>query len=75
MHELNFKTMLCNMRFHVIQTFFFFFFWPCHTAREILVPQHGMESTPSAVKAWSLNHWTAQKVPSNNNIEDPTLKR
>ena len=29
----------------------------------ILVPQPGIEPTPLAVEAWSLNHWTAREVP------------
>ena len=28
-----------------------------------LVPQPGIESMPSAVEAWSLNHWTTREVP------------
>ena len=39
---------------------FFFFF--C-TAYGILVPQPGIEPGPSAVKAWSLNHWTTREFP------------
>ena len=34
------------------------FFWPCG----ILVPPPGIEPTPPAVEAWSLNHWTAREV-------------
>ena len=37
----------------------FFFFWPCHVACGILVPQPGVESGSSAVKASSPNHWTS----------------
>ena len=40
----------------------FFFFWPHHAARGILVPQPGTEPTPLALEAWSLNHWTAAEV-------------
>ena len=29
----------------------------------ILVSQSRMEPTPTAVEAWSLNHWTAREVP------------
>ena len=39
----------------------FFFFG--HTACEILVPQLGIEPTPPAVEAWSLNQWTAREFP------------
>ena len=34
----------------------FFFFWPHHAARGILVPRPGTEPTPLALEAWSLNH-------------------
>ena len=43
--------------------FFFSFFWPRHMAWGILVPRPQIELTPSAVKACSLNHWTATGVP------------
>ena len=48
-----------------IFSFFFFltFLWPRHAARGILVPQPGLEPTPPAVEAWSLNHWTTREVP------------
>ena len=29
----------------------------------ILVPRPGIEPGPSAVKAWSPNHWTARELP------------
>ena len=29
----------------------------------ILVPPPGIEPMPTAVEAWSLNHWTAREVP------------
>ena len=41
----------------------FFFFWPRHTARGILVPQPGIEPVPPELGAQSLNHWTAREVP------------
>ena len=43
--------------------FFFFFFWPHHGACGVLVPQPGVEPAPSAVRAWSPNHWTAREFP------------
>ena len=30
----------------------------------ILVPRPGIEPVPSAMEAWSLNHWTAREVPT-----------
>lgn len=39
----------------------FSFLWPCHLACAIIVPQIGIESAPSAVQPWSLNHWTTEK--------------
>ena len=35
----------------------------CSVACGILVPQPGIKPVPPAVKAWSLNHWTAKEVP------------
>ena len=29
----------------------------------MLVPQQGMEPVNPALDTWSLNHWTAKKVP------------
>ena len=34
-----------------------------HAACEILVPQPGIEPTPPALEAQSLNHWTTREVP------------
>ena len=41
----------------------FFFFWPC-LAHGIIVPRPGIEPASPALKAQSLNHWTAREVPS-----------
>ena len=41
--------------------FLFFFFWLCCMACGILVPQPGIKPRPTAVKALSLNHWTAKE--------------
>ena len=35
-----------------------------HTLCEILIPRPGIKPVPPALGAWSLNHWTARKVPS-----------
>ena len=43
--------------------FFIFIFWPHCKACGILVPWPGIEPTPTALEAWSLNHWTAREVP------------
>ena len=45
-------------------SYFFFFFWPRRAACGILVPRPGIEPMPPALRAWSLNHWTASEVPS-----------
>ena len=47
----------CNMlaSFHC-DKFFFFFFWLCHKAYGVLVPQSGIESVPPALKVQSFNH-------------------
>ena len=36
---------------------FYLFIWLHHVACGILVPRPGIEPTPSALEAWSLNHW------------------
>ncbi|XP_073653948.1 protein yippee-like 2 isoform X1 [Tursiops truncatus] len=35
--------------------------YPRRTACRIFVPRSGIEPRPSAVKAWSPNHWTARE--------------
>ena len=40
----------------------YFFFWLCHMACGILVPQPGIEPAPSAVQVWRPNHWTAREL-------------
>ena len=42
---------------------FYFIFWPLSAACGILVPRPGIEPTPPALEAESLNHWTAREVP------------
>ena len=44
-------------------TFTSCFFWPCHVACGISVPQPGIEPVPHTLKARSLNYWTAREVP------------
>ena len=46
----------------------FTFFWSLCAACGVSVPQLGMEPGPSAVKAPSLNHWTAREFPVTNSI-------
>ena len=48
---------------YIYKVFFLSFSWPSHKACRILVSQPGMEPTPSAVKAWGPNHWTAREFP------------
>ena len=43
--------------------FFSFFFWPPCAVCGILVHRPGIKPMPPAVEAWSINHWTARKVP------------
>ena len=40
----------------------YLFFWP-HSTLDILVPWPGIEPTPPALEAWSLNHWATSEVP------------
>ena len=42
-------------------SFFLFFFWPHHAAYGILVPPPEIKPSPHAVKAQSLNQWTARE--------------
>ena len=39
----------------------FYFFWPPCGACGILVPRLGIKPGPTAVKAWSPNHWTTRE--------------
>ena len=39
----------------------FFFFWPLYVAHWIVFTWQGIKPKPSAVKVWSLNHWSARK--------------
>ena len=47
-------------------------FLPRCVASGILVPQPGIEPRPSAVKAWSPNHWTAREFASLFLYRDPS---
>ena len=53
--------------YHTLLINIYLFIWPRHTACGILliVPLPGIEPTPPAVEAQSLNHWTAREVPVN----------
>ena len=41
----------------------FFLFWPQHMACGILIPWPGIKPTSPTLGVWSLNHWTARKIP------------
>ena len=45
------------------KSFAHFFFFFGLTACGILAPWPGIEPMPSALAAWSLNHWTSREVP------------
>ena len=47
----------------IFSSFILFYFRPCHAACGILVPWAGITPRPPAVKARSLNHWTAREFP------------
>ena len=53
--------------------FFFFFFWSCLLACGILVPWLGIKPVPSALREWSLNHWTTREVPRPNKVVSSKL--
>ena len=36
----------------------------CGVACRILIPLPGIKPVPSAVEAWSLNHWTTREAPA-----------
>jgi len=58
------QVLLFTTDFILLLIFFFFLtFWPCFSACGILIPLPGIEPSPSAVEAWSLNHWTIREVP------------
>lgn len=40
-----------------------FFFWPWNMACGILIPWPGIKPTYPTLGVWSLNHWTARKIP------------
>ena len=42
--------------------FFPFFFWPRCATYGISVSRPGMEPTPPALEAWSLNQWNTREV-------------
>ena len=52
--------MLLEIKYYLV---FLFNFWLHCMACRILVPRPGIEPTPPAVEAWSLNHWTTREVP------------
>ena len=39
----------------------FFSFCLCHVTYRILIPRQGIEPSPPALEAWSLNDWTTMK--------------
>ena len=54
----------CFFSKNILGTFkLFCFFWLRCTACAISVPPPGIEPVPSAVKAWSPNHWIAGEFP------------
>ena len=50
--------------FFWLSTYFILFCWLRSIEFKILVPPPGVESAPSPVKVWSLNHWTIREVPA-----------
>ena len=53
---------LNNSKWLEITNFFFFFFGLTMRHAEILVPQPGIESVPSALGVQSLIHWVTREV-------------
>ena len=58
-----------HVSFWITVVFFFLvhsfcvFFWLCHTACGILVPQSGIKPVLTAVEVWNLNYWTTREFP------------
>ena len=50
----------------------FFTFWLSATEYGIFVLWLGIEPAPTALEAWSLNHWTTREVPIFNFFEEPS---
>ena len=61
-------TLILFLKNNIFSMYYFltsiYLFLLYYTACEISVPWLGIEPTPQALKVWSLNHWTAQEVPT-----------
>ena len=53
---------------------YLFNFWLHWVACGILIPQPGIEPMPSAVKAWSPNHWTSREVSQLIHFKDKEIE-
>ena len=60
------KRDFCLFVFNLFLVWGFFFFWLCHAACGISVPQPGIEPRPSAVRVQSPNHWVVKEVSKKN---------
>ena len=58
----------------ILILFFKKIFGPCFSACGILVPLPGIELSPPAVEARSLNHWTVREVPVTDFMEGRSRK-
>jgi len=56
-------TFLWDHQMYFVFLFFKNIFWPHHIAYGILVPWPGIGSTPLALAAQNLNHWTSREIP------------
>ena len=54
---------------------FCLFFWLCHEACRILVPQPRMKLAPPAVEVQTLNHWSTREVLTKSKRTWPRAKR
>ena len=74
-----FCEVLLHFSLFLDSTIFFFnyfiiqFFWRCHKALGILVPQPGFDPAPLAVEVLCLNHWNAREVPLMLQVENLIL--
>ena len=53
---------------YIYKEIFILFFWLCHKACKILVPQAGIKPTPTVVKVWGPKHFTIREFPSISNF-------
>ena len=59
---LFFCLLMCDYNIYMVLLLVVFFFWSCHVAYEIFVPQPGIELMPPELEVCSLSHQTTREV-------------